>query len=462
MKRIIILFAVLALVLAGCGDPEPTVPSTTAATEPRPTAPAQERYAAARKAVENADNLVLEYTKTQSRTVGGNVFTEEVTGTASFRELRQDTMSAVVKQTRDFGVYCFDYAEAYQDGQAFALVNGTGFRAEMRPEDFAARQIPAVLLTESLYGSVTYQPSVDTVEILFAEPAALESWVGEAEMIEASGTATLDQEGNLMQSSYRARYSTAQVQYTLELTVKVAMPEGLDLSAVQIECDPESLLVPDLDLPGKLVQVVADVYCAQYVSCGITEVIHSEAIPMSYTQNSKLTLQGSGEALSADTAYEMGYSDYRGVVTERTQTECFRDGAYTVSIDGGEPVEDAGVDAEAMRRYCEDTILSGLFAMKYLKTVTVQTQEEGLRIEFAGNDGFCADLMAQLASFLQVDLDGQAQSYVTGKAGGYLVLDPQTGLPTAMGMYLERRHTLDGVSYDLSYRLDETVTFAAE
>ena len=70
--------------------------------------------------------------------------------------------------------------------------------------------------------------------------------------------------------------------------------------------------------------------------------------------------------------------------------------------------------------------------------------------------------MAQLASFLQVDLDGQAQSYVTGKAGGYLVLDPQTGLPTAMGMYLERRHTLDGVSYDLSYRLDETVTFAAE
>ena len=100
--------------------------------------------------------------------------------------------------------------------------------------------------------------------------------------------------------------------------------------------------------------------------------------------------------------------------------------------------------------------------MKYLQDAEVDTADGRIRLTFTGNEAFCEDLMAQLGEFLQVDLDEKAQSSETLKAGGYLVLDANTGLPVAMGMELERSHGLDGVRYVLQYQLEEELTFGTE
>lgn len=439
-------------------EPAQTTDVTTT-LQTQPTVPAQERYAAARSAVQAAENLVLDYTVSESRSIGENTFTKAVTGKASMSRIGAEDMTAVVEEFWDHGVYSCTYQEAYCEGIAYTVVNDCCFRAQITAGEFADRQVPAALLTESLYETVLCQPGADTTLILFSDPVGLEDWVGEAELISASGTATLDGEGNLMQTEYHAEYRTAQVTYQLSITVRVTAPQTLELDAVHLAHDMESTLISDMDTPKRLLEVVADVYATQVIRCDMTEKIDCEALPLTYSQKSTVSVRGFGDELDAGVTYDVTVSDYRGEATGRQQTEQFRDGVFTTAADGGEPVENSQITAEAMREYCEDTVLSGLFAAKYLKDAVCTEEETVWRLEFTGNDSFCGDLMEQLSSFLQVDLDTQAQSMETLRAGGYLTVDKTTGLPVSMGLYFERAHTMDSIRYVLRYTLDQTLKF---
>ena len=61
---------------------------------------------------------------------------------------------------------------------------------------------------------------------------------------------------------------------------------------------------------------------------------------------------------------------------------------------------------------------------------------------------------------LQVDLDDLAEFSEHHRAGGYLTINLETGLPVELGMYMEKSHTIDGVAYKLEYRLEETLNFS--
>lgn len=462
-KRICVIALAALMLLAGCSRNEPETTAPSATTVPTPTTPLEQRYAEARAAIEESKNLVLGYTISEERVIGENRFTKNVTGEASYSNINRTQMTAIVEETLDLGAYSCTYAETYCKGEAHAVVNDCRFGAALTSKEFVARQIPAVLLTESLYQTVESEPGEeDTILIRFSEPVALEDWVGDGELISASGTALLDSEGHLLQTEYRAEYTTEKVSYTLHMTVTVKAPKTLDLSAVHIAHDQESIPLTNLDAPRALLETVADVYAAESLACRMTEIIDSEAIPLGYSQETGISFRGTEETLEAETSYAVSYWDYRGEVTEKRQSEQFRDGVYTVSVDGGEASENSGITATAMRQYCEDTVLSGLFAMKYLKDAVAQEEDGVLRFTFTGNDAFCTDLMLQLSEFLQVDLDGQAQSMETLTAGGYLTVDGETGLPVGIGMYFSRYHTMNSIRYKLSYSLDETLAFGEE
>jgi hypothetical protein len=458
MKRIWTLIVLLALILAGCTQkvPETTPPVTT---EPVPTVPVRQRYNDAREQVEDARNVILDYTVSSQRQIGENLFPSKITGKASYSNFRWVNMLAIVEETLELGAYKSAYTETYCEGKANAMVRDGRFQQAMTPKEFTQRQLPAVLLTEELYETVESVEEADVTRLLFSQPVALEDWLGEGELISASGEAVLDSEGHLLRSSYTAQFRTEKVVTTLEVTVEVKTPEALDLSAVHGAHDRPAIVISDLNAPRRLLQTVADVYNARQLDCQIREHIDSEAIPMSYSRTTELSMLGHGEELQAQVSYAVAMTDYRGKVTQRNQQEQFADGVYSMTMGQEPPVTDDSVTATAMRQYMEDTILSGLFAMKYLQEVTVQEENGLLRYTFTGNDSFYADLMKQLTAFLKVDLDAQAQSSQTNSLGGYLVIDPETELPVAMGIYLSRSHTIDTIRYKLDYSLEETLSF---
>ncbi len=441
--------------LSGCSQPAPAPTTTTV-----PAVPATELYLAACQALGEAENLMLTYTCQTTRTVGSNTFTDAVSGTASFADIGKDTMSAYIEETLDLGSYRCSYAESYADGTAYVSVNGCSFQADLDPGAFTARQLPAVLLDAQLYGSIRAVAGPDTTTLYFEAPTALESWAASgAALLAASGSATLSSAGQLMQSQYSASYQLGETVYQTEVTLRVVAPKAIDLSSKPL-VPASATALADLDAPRQLLQVVGAVYSAQALTCQTQETIVSQALPLTYQQTDRHTLSGFGDDLYAEVEAQTSLLDRRGQVSGTHQLEIFADGVHSVSVDGAAAVENPQTTAQAMRQACEDAILSGLFAAKYLENATGKVAGTEYRLEFQGNAAFQQDLMNNLSLFLQTDLDAQADSFETTLAGGYLVMDITTGLPTEMGLHFARTHTLGSLRYELTYELAQSLNFS--
>lgn len=455
------LFLCLALsvLLLGCTGPGPQ--ETTAQTTASLLSP-EEQYALARNPVDSAENRILTYTATQKRTIDDNVFSQTRTGTASYSQLTSGDMTAIVEDTLDFGTFRTGYIQAFCGGKAYAVVNDCYFESDISAQSFFDRQLPAVAVTASLYGSITAQSGQDSTVLTFSQPSALEPWAASdpyLELLSATGTAVLDASGALVQTSYLASYRSGKVLYELELTVKVTVPKALDLSAKHPAHGKDCVSLADFDAPKRLLQVVADVYSAKELSCDAEETVYSQAIPLTYRQVSHYSLSGSGDTLWAKAEHTIYLSDYRGQVTQQTQTDLFQNGVFTSSVNGGDPREQSWVTAKRTRQTFEDDILSGLMAVKYLASATFTEEDAYYRLELAGNDSFCQELMAGISEFLEVDLDAQSESYETLDATGYLHISKATGLPIKLGLSFQRVHTKNGVSYTLTHTLDQTLLF---
>ncbi len=458
MKRLLlpcILTIVLGLLLCSCSPAE--APSTPTLPENPATL-----YSASCTPIRLADDLVLKYTVTQARTIGQQSFTETITGTASYSSHLDVSMTAIVEETLKYGSYERTYEELYCNGNAYASSAGNHFSCSLTPAEFYSRQLPAILLSSNLYRSISYIEGAESTQILFSDPIGLESWLNvdsTALLVSASGTASVDKDGVLSASTYEAKYTVGKTQYLYRVDLQVAIPKSLDLSAHHSEHLDNATPVSDLSVLKMMMRTVGDVYSANTLLCKAVESIYSEAIPLSWTQTGKYLLRQESGRLTAQLEYSTTSSDYRGNFSTTAQLDRYENGVFYTSVDGKEPEISENVTDQEVEQRCEDAALSALFATKYLSGATLQRDGDSYRITMVGNETYVTDLMQGIADFLKIDLDTHTQEGgSTDDASGYLVIDAQTGLPTDMGLSLERSHVINSVKYTLKYSLDHTLS----
>ena len=455
-----ILCAVFLFGILGCTEePTETLPTETTA----PVLSALEIYTQASAALQAAPNRILNYTLSETRTVGSQAYSEKATGTASYSGIGTDAMEAIIEENLTYGAIRADHTLTYCDGTAYSQISGCTFASTMNAGDFVTGQLPAVLLDGALYSKVEMQTTDDGTVFTFAEPTDLETWTTDsacAQLVSASGTATLDTSGNLIASSYKASYSCGPAVYGLEVTVRVSAPETLDLSAVHPDHAENTVPISCLEAPRLLMRSVGDIFTARDMQCSISETIYSQAIPLIRSRQATAAISGSGSDTVAALTSTIQITDYRGQATNSSQNYYFADGVCTSSVNGAEATVQAGITAESMRTSIEDTILAGLFATGYLAGAELTDTGDFYILRFTGNDAYCGDLSADIGAFLNMDLDGSASSYETTEAAGYLSINKQTGLPTSMGISFARVHTFGEVPYQLTYQLDQALTLS--
>lgn len=452
----------LVVVMAACGpdvsDPkETTIPATT--LQPLN---AREKYDLATAEVTAAKNLQLRYTRTEIRSVGQATYTRSVAGTASYAAINSKDMEAVVEEQLTYGTYKSAYKEVYCDGAPYVQVQGSAFTSQQTPQEFLARQLPAVLLQQELYRSVTESAAADgNTRLTFADATAAESWLAlpkKASLISAGGTVLLNNQGSLVQSDYQLEYQQGTTRYSLTISVQVAMPKSLDLGAIHSEHFHGSSHIVMLDAPKLLLQVVGDIYAAGTFRCEATEKVFSEAVPMTYKQKSVFSLQGSLDKMTANAKYTISISDYRGEMERQTREESYRDGIYTTVADGS--TKETVITAEAMRQYYEDAILSALLAPTFMSNASSWTGASQLHLNLSGNQSFAKALLEEIGKLLQVELASDEIKIRPDGIGGYIAINRDTGLPEEMGLFLSCTHTVGGISYNFTYNLDQKITLS--
>ena len=463
--RLLLLCLTLFLVLSGCGEETPPETAPTV-TEPIVELTPQEKYTLSREQLYTVPELTATVTYTKTRQVNGELYSEKMTSIMSCRDVGTSQVAAAVKQDVSFGNYTTQYAEYFKAGSAYCAVSGSYFQNKnMTWKDFTARQLPLGLLDAGLYSSVAVEETEEgQTKLLFTGASKLESWVcseANAVLLSASGTALMDAEGNLLQTTYTAQYSLDETVYQIDVTSNISkgvvVTLDADLSAIPASCP----AINYFDAPRKLLQVVGDVYTSQSMTVKYTESLYSAAYARRRSQTSTFDTYGIGADFMARSMYEVTLLDYSNTADVNSEVVTFLDGSCVSSINGAEGVVRPNITAQQMREYCEDSILAALFTPNHILDAEVSDNGEFLTIRFTGNDAFVDKLCTSIYSMFGANLDHYAESFTTPTASGYLCISKRTGLPTALGISLSRIHVIDGVSCPLNYQLDQMMQLSS-
>lgn len=445
----------LLLGLTACTDPKPT--------PEEPAISAIEAYNTAKAQLLAAPNRLLNYTITNTYTTGGQSYTESTTGTASYSDFGTDNMVAIIDEDLLYGSVSAEYLLSFCNGQSYSRISGSIFGAALTAADFVAEQLPAVLMDPVLYGSITRTVNADGSVIHFSQPNALENWVDVPKntiiMINnIAASAILDKDGVLVQSNYNVDYTCGNLSFSLKVTVKCSTPAKLELSTIHPEHPDDYAELSCMAAPKLLLRAAGNILSSGSIEADTTETIYSQIIPLTRQRQSQISLSGRGQTLAATLINTTTVKDYRDQPEITTQVYDFFQGVCSLTVNDGTPSVQPDITASGMRTSLEDSLLSALFAIRYLAGATITEQENCYRLDLTGNESYCSDLTRDLSSFLNLSLDG-ATSHKNTSAGGYLCIDKLTGLPVEMGMYFSRTHIIGDIPYVLSYQLDQAIDF---
>lgn len=466
MPKIKKIFALLLLItlpanLAGCVDTEQPASSTSSIWNGENDMQAYELYKSASAAAYTAEDVVLQYTVDRQRLIGTQIFTEKVDGNMTVKNMRREDMVAVVSERLLFGTLETAYKEIFCDGRTYVQVNDSRFALQADADVYLSRQYPLALINADYYKGVYAEKdqSGNTV-VHFIEPIVMESWLrrdARVQMQSASGTAVIDPDGHLTQTTYRITYLCGEVTYSEVITMQVITPKELDVGGVHPEHFENCPVLDNADALKLLLRAVGDVYTASAIKCDVEEIIDSAAVPVRYEKKSSLLLAGAGDAFYAKADFRVSVTDYRGVPVITTQSVLLENGTFSGTVNGLPVASDPPATAQSMRNHIEDAVLAAVFNPNHIESVQLEIRDSHYYLTFQGNETFMKDMMSMIGQFLQMDLDAASQSSQTSMASGYLELDRNTGLPVGMGIDLMRKHTLNSITYDLQYTLHQTV-----
>ena len=447
----VVLCLCLLLTLFGCG--QAPVPAETADGQ---TLTALDTYAKARADVDNASDLRLQISITKTTIVGGQVFNQE---TKQVLTKTQDEAGAPIWMSEETvtydDAYVTTYDEIYTDGTLYVTYGDEyHYSSQMTPEEYAQRIVPAVLLDASLYGEITQEGNA----LIFGQATAGESWAMPegAELVEATGTAQLDESGKLQRTIYSLVYNYGPAEITLQVQSYVS----LEAVTAQYPEDPSAYTMVDhIDALRMSDSAQCYLMTSDTVSLYSLESVMSQAAGFMHNQSRSVNTWGTGKDLLAKVEYSTFMMDATGEQKYEME-ELFRDGVYTATEDGGEPQTMSQVTAPMMENYCKEFRTSGLSTYGSLENVTIHDLGSLYLLELTYNEAFGDRMQDTICSTYFGDADllmDLASDYRNNTLSGYISIDKYTGLPVAAGYHYEGVHTIEGGEYILSFQKDQSI-----
>ncbi len=458
-RALALLLCLCMLLFAGCSSDEQPQESTVPTQAPTTVQDVVTQYADAMQALEQAKSLTYTLRFSAQRVIGGETYLELNEGTVAYGHRGSKNFAAQVDLDLTYGTYKTHYTEDYTNGKAYASVMDSAFAAEMSQKEFEARQIPALLITPGLYKTVTAEQTADGITLTFTAPTELEAWAADcihSQLVDATGTVTLDPQGHIKNTTYSAQYVCGPASYTLDVTTQPTLS-----ASFTPEVPEQPVTLAWFDAPKAILQVVGDVYTAQSITASYTDSIYNEVLATYRVQSSAFDVYGNGNRFIARQEHQVNVTDYANTPTSNTQVFTFLDGTCTSTVNGGEPTNVAGMTAEQMRISCEDAVLNPVMALNFITGAEMTATGDVICIKLTGSEEFARNLSTRIFQLFQM-LDPESYSgCTTNLSEGYLTIDRHTGLPTSMGIAIERSYVIDSITYQLRYKLDQSVVLSS-
>lgn len=438
---------------AGSGQSEET--TVPLETEPLP----QDLYSDGRIAIDDAKNLEIQITISEKRTVGTEVYTDELTQKLSFQGLDGDSLIAAAKSTYKCCDGEFSSEEYYDGSKCYLIMDEHPFSGEISREDYLARFIPAVLLDSSLYGSISAKEDATATVLTFKEPTDGEAWAMPeyGELVKASGKAVLNAEGLVTSTSYSIEYTLGAIVVEMDVTADIKVPETIALTNTLTPTEEEYIPLTYIDTPLVMLQALHNIQRSESVTFSSSETIISAAAAVYFSNSTTYDIYGTGEDLLANIEKNVMIADLStGKSQSSSGTENFQDGKYTYYAEDSDPVTQS-VSPSVVEAICRDALINSLKSPEYVASAEISDLGSVYLLEMTGSEAMAEELYreASIALFNDEDLlDEYADVYEVVSMDLYLSIDKFTELPVAYGYCYEGKHTIQGEECLISYQGD--------
>lgn len=463
----LLLCAAMVFSLFGCNQEPVATEAPTITTAPPATEPdAAELYANAAQTIRDAQNLTLKLYVEKTFEIGLDTYDTVSSQKLVLSGIGTDSLKASLSETLNINDLEDTFDEYYADGTLYTTIAGEyRYRGPQTAEEFLARFAPAVLLDESLYEDITAAyKSTGGAEITFEAPTAAESWaLPEGAVFQlAQGSAVIDADGTLTQMTYGITY---QLGAMTVIQVVTAEPVITDEEPAAPENPDAYIQVASAEAPRLYDTAVIYLCAAGTASSTIFETVVSQAAAYAYSSQASIHYYGSGSSHCADLEYSV--SDYQGIgeSTTYTQTEHFENHTYTITVDDGAPEKNSAVTLKDMMNYTWERFCENIPSMGYMESMEAEEVGGLVYLDISMNDQYGIDLNYYINGTIFSDetfLDDLASSYRTDICSHYMIVDPTTGFPTAVGIEYSGTHTIDGYEYPLTLQVDQNFQLSHE
>lgn len=479
-KRLPTLLLCLCLIvglLAGCGQPAgqenavSPAPTSEPTAAPTPEPPDYgEIYRAAAEDLGRQENLRTETRITQelilpdyaAATPGAQVtITEKTTRTGRYQGLGGDAPLAVVEDVVVLDPHPrVEQRLVYAEGLEYVELNGAKYCSEQDAAAFLDSRPPLLLLDAALYGDLSGEETAGGYSLRFEAPSGGESWAlpEDAELLEASGTASVTGEGVLTGASYELRYLFGGVTVHTRYELSYSPAPDLDLRGEVPESARGWESLDDPEAPMAVLRAGRLLTECSSVSADLNFRYYSEAagILLYYSQDESF-LNQSGTSLYHGTFNVSGLELSDQSVFSYSYEEDFSRGALSTAYSDGTEDREPMSSREA-QDYFLYTVALYFPGFDQLKDAESRDVGAYRLISFSGTEDYGAivkdGVQGDVFPSQPTILDDYASAYLTKNLTGFLAVEKVTGLPTALNLDYTGIHTIDGAPYELSMALN--------
>ena len=370
------------------------------------------------------------------------------------------SFQSTLDQTIKIADHSVDVTGAYENGIAYFTVGNGKFCSAMTPVEFTAKMISVGCLDSSLYGCITAIENSEYIKFLFSDSVGAEIWsIPEgAKFLQSSASATFRVDSMAINICYVVIYKYNDIvfseQYDIQFTNSTSALSFPDLTGYTAVSDPV--------MPIVLERSCGYLLATQNLSSVTKETILCQTFGDERTSAYHVSMSD-GKTFSASITTDIAHmsTSRGGEITQLVQAVNYKDGIYTLTVNGAEPTEKEDIKPDQMRAHCRDFFVGTILLPEDISAIQFEENSETYKYTFEANSPELIERLRQKASedlyANKTQLDGL---YQNEKVNAYLVIDKRTGFPVGAGIDYEGSHTINDIVYKLVY--ESLQTFQAE
>lgn len=419
------------------------------------------RYSAATEKLSKHHDMQLivstqEITKTKE-----NVFQTSEQQNITYLNRDSNDLQISATETIDMGPHTLQTSVIYSNGTLYHTLNDAKFTGNCNPEALSVQYPPPVILDPDSYQNITGLQVGDSTVVFFRAPTQPEGWSGIDDTVfqDAWGSAWVDNNGNLIRSTYNLSCTKGQLIIYRSVTVQIA---GFDPDPINIPTD----LSDYVQLSDPLLPTQLEIACGYLLQSKNIEAYHTDTTTCQIFGDTRLQSidvlirnDTDDPFLEMTTVVEVRNNSREGETLSSRQVQQYSNGNYSLSTNGEPAVITEGASSRELLAGCQEILIGTILLPHYVQDAKIIHSDDTYRIEFIATDAFAQKVISNACMVLYDEpqlLDELSTEHHIDNILCYLEFSKGTGLPTKSGIHLLGTYYVGDLPYQLIFESDQT------